>query len=104
MTLVKRNPQSRKRSKSSGYKKRPRSNWLKSFQVENKFFLSAKGGVKSFDKSDITEKNTRRYQFLVKLFSLSFHLSAFEVTFVKTSKLALCRQKELVSNLKVVHK
>ena len=32
--------------------------------------------------------------FFVKLFPLPFPLSAFEVTFIKTSNLALCRQKE----------
>ena len=32
-----------------------------------------------------------------------FHLSAFEATFIKTSNLALCRQKEFVYSLKIVH-
>ena len=72
--------------------------------VENEFFLSAERWVKSFDKSEIIEKNTLRNQFFVKLFSLSFHLSAFEVTSFKTSNPALCQQKEFVLNLKVVHK
>ena len=30
-----------------------------------------------------------------------FHLSALETIFMKTSNLALCRQKELVYNLKI---
>ena len=52
--------------------------------------------VRSFDKSDIIEKNKIRNQFFVKIFSLSFHMSVFEVIFIKTSNPAL--------NLKVVHK
>ena len=65
----------------------------------------AEGRVRSFDKSDIIEKNTIRNQlnqYFVKLFSLFFHLSAFEVTFIKTSNTAFCRQKEFVLSLKVV--
>ena len=52
----------------------------------------------------IIEKNTSGNQFFVKLFPLSFHLSAFEVTFIKTSNPALRRQKEFVCSLKIVHK
>ena len=33
----------------------------------------------------------------------SFHLSALEATFIKTSNPALCRQKEFVYSLKIVH-
>ena len=32
-----------------------------------------------------------------------FHLSAFEATFIKTFNPALCRQKEIVYSLKIVH-
>ena len=32
-----------------------------------------------------------------------FHLSALEVTFIKTSNPAFCRQKKLVYSLKIVH-
>ena len=32
-----------------------------------------------------------------------FHLSALEATFIKTSNPALCRQKEFVYSLKIVH-
>ena len=32
-----------------------------------------------------------------------FHLSAFKVTFIETSNPALCRQKEFVYSLKIVH-
>ena len=32
-----------------------------------------------------------------------FHLSALEATFIKTSTPALCRQKEFVYSLKIVH-
>ena len=32
-----------------------------------------------------------------------FHLSALEYTFIKTSNPALCRQKEFVYSLKIVH-
>ena len=39
----------------------------------------------------------------MKLFPLSFHLSAFEFTFVKTSNPALRRQKEFLYSLKVLH-
>ena len=53
-------------------------------KVENEFFLSAEGGVRSFDESDIIEKNTIRNRFFVKLFSLFFPLSAFKCIFVKT--------------------
>ena len=52
----------------------------------------------------IIEKNTIRNQFFVKLLPLSFHLPAFEVTFIKTSTLTLCRQKEFLYSLKIVHK
>ena len=34
----------------------------------------------------------------------SFHLSALEATFMKTFNSSLCRQKELVYSLKIVHK
>ena len=34
---------------------------------------------------------------------LPFHLSALEATFIKTSNPALCRQKEFVYSLKIVH-
>ena len=67
-------------------------------------FCLQRAGARSFDKSDIIEKNIKRNQFFVKLFSLSFHLSAFEVTSIKTSSPALCRQKKFIFNLKVVHK
>ena len=63
------------------------------FKLRTNSFLLAEGGVRSFDKSDIVEKNTIINQFFVKLFLLSFHLSAFEVTFIKASNLSLCRQK-----------
>ena len=33
----------------------------------------------------------------------SFHLSALEATFIKTSNPILCRQKEFVYNLKILH-
>ena len=52
----------------------------------------------------VIEKNTVRNQFFAKLFLLSFHLSTFEVTFVKTSFPALRRKKEFVYSLKIVHK
>ena len=32
-----------------------------------------------------------------------FHLSALEATFIKTSNPILCRQKEFVYNLKILH-
>ena len=48
-------------------------------------------------------KKINKISIFEKLFPLSFHLSAFEVTFIKTSNLALCRQKELVYSLRVVH-
>ena len=32
-----------------------------------------------------------------------FHLSALETTFIKPFNLALCRQKEFVYSLKIVH-
>ena len=32
-----------------------------------------------------------------------FHLSALEATFIKAFNLALCRQKEFVYSLKIVH-
>ena len=35
--------------------------------------------------------------------SSPFHLSALEATFIKTSNPALCRQKEFVYSLKIVH-
>ena len=72
-------------------------------KVENNFFCSAESGVRSFDKSDI-DKNTIRNQFFVKLFSLSFRLSDFEVTFIITSNPTLCRYEEFVLNLKIVLK
>ena len=77
-----------------------RASFIYKLSFENGFFLSAEGGVRSFDKSDIIEKNKIRNQFFEKLFLLSFHLSAFEVTFIKTSNPTLCRQKEFVLNLK----
>ena len=49
-------------------------------------------------------KKTTKNLFFVKLFPLSFHLSTFEVTFIKTSNSALCRQNEFVYSLKTVHK
>ena len=49
-------------------------------------------------------KKINKISIFVKLFPLSFHLSAFEVTFIKTSNLALCRQTELVYSLRIVHK
>ena len=49
-------------------------------------------------------KKINKISIFVKLFPLSFHLSAFEVTFIKTSNLALCRQKELVYSWRIVHK
>ena len=58
---------------------------MNNLSVDNEFFLSAVGGVRSSDKKDIIEKNAIRNEFFVKLFSFSFHLSAFEVTFIKTS-------------------
>ena len=78
--------------------------FVHNLKVENEFFLLVDGGVRSFEKSDIIEKNTRN-QFFVKLFLLSFHLSAFEINFIKTSNPALYHQKEfIILNLKVVHK
>ena len=50
------------------------------------------------------EKNTIKNQCFVKLFLLSFHLSAFEITFIKTSYSTLCRQNKFVYSLKTVHK
>ena len=58
------------------------------FNFKNVFFFQIK---------DLKKKN-------VKLSSLSFHLSAFEVTCIKTCNPALCRQKQFVLNLNVVHK
>ena len=81
-----------------------RASIVYNLKVENQFFLSAEGGVRSFDKSDNNEKNAIRNQFFVKLFSLSFHLLAFEVTFIKTSNPVLCRQKEVFPKLNIVHK
>ena len=52
----------------------------------------------------VIEKNAIRNQFFVKLFPLCFHLSAFEVTFIKISNPALSWQKEFLYSLKVVHK
>ena len=52
----------------------------------------------------IIEKIQLRNQVFVKLFPLSFPLSAFEVTFIKASYSTLCQQKELVYSLKMVHK
>ena len=67
-------------------------------QVENELFLSAEGGVKSLDKSDSIEKNYNKKSIFCKTFSLSFHLSAFEVTFIKTSncylKQTFCFEKK----------
>ena len=74
------------------------------FKLRTNSFCRHRAGLEVFDKSDIIENNTIRNQFFVKLFLLSFYLSAFEVTFIKPSNPTLCRQKEFVLNLKVVHK
>ena len=66
--------------------------------------LSAEGEVRSFDKSDIIEKITIRNHFFVNFFSLSFHLSAFKVTFIKTCNPRPQSTKKIVFNLKIVHK
>ena len=52
----------------------------------------------------VIEKIAIRNQIFVKLFPLCFHLSAFEVTFIKTCNPALCWQKEFMYSLKIVHK
>ena len=46
----------------------------------------------------------KKSKLFVKLFPLCFHLSAFEVTFIKTCNPALCWQKEFLFSLKIVHK
>ena len=43
-----------------------------------------------------------RFSILAKSRSF-FHLSALEATFIKTSNLILCRQKEFVYSLKILH-
>ena len=52
----------------------------------------------------LKKKITIRNRLSVKLFPLSFHLSTFEVTFIKTSNQAICWQKEFVCSLNIVHK
>ena len=52
----------------------------------------------------VIKKIAIRNQVFVKLFPLCFHLSAFEVTFIKTCNPALCWQKEFLFSLKIVHK
>ena len=62
--------------------------------------LHASGlGKKTLQRSSgkhflLLKKNTIRHQFFAKLFPLSIHLSAFEVTFIKISNHALCQQKK----------
>ena len=46
--------------------------------------------------------NDIRFSILAQGCSL-FHLSTLEATFIKTSNPALCRQKEFVYSLKIVH-
>ena len=53
--------------------------------------------------SDYWKKYSKKYIFY-KTFLLSFHLSAFEVIFIKTFDPALCWQNEFVCSLKIEHK
>ena len=72
------------------------------FKLKMNSFCRQRAGFEVLIK--VTLKKKVRNQFLVKLFLLSFHLSAFEVTFIKASDSPLSRQKEFIPNLKVVLK
>ena len=72
------------------------------FNLSVDSFCRLRAGLEVLIKVTLFKK-TIKNQIFCKTFLLSFHLSAFEVTFIKTSNPALCRQKEFVLNLKVVH-
>ena len=74
------------------------------FKLRTNSFCRQRVGLEVLMKVTLLKKNPIRNQFLVKGFLLSFHVSAFEFTFIKISDPTICRQKEFVLNLKVVHK
>ena len=66
--------------------------------------MAAEGRARSFDKSNFKKQIDGRGAKKV-LQKVDFSLYFFNnIAFIKTSNPALCRQKEFVLNLKVVHK